>query len=71
LTRAKTPKICLIPTAGGDNDEHIGGFYAACERLPCVPTHLSLFRSPAVDPRPLALAQDIIIGVAEKPMGAR
>jgi dipeptidase E len=62
VARAPHPRICLLPTAGGDSDEQIRRFYAAFRHLPCEPTHLSLFRLGAepVDVRTLLLSQDVL-----------
>src|SRR5205807_3398358 len=38
------PRICLLPTASGDQEEQIACFYRAYGQLDCEPTHLSLFR---------------------------
>jgi dipeptidase E len=56
------PRICLLPTAGGDAEEQIRRFYAAFRHLPCEPTHLSLFRLGAepVDVASVLLGQDVI-----------
>jgi dipeptidase E len=56
------PRICLLPTAGGDAEEQIRRFYAAFRHLPCEPTHLSLFRLGAepVDVRTMLLGQDVL-----------
>jgi peptidase E len=56
------PRICLLPTAGGDPEEQIQRFYRAYHDLPCEPTHLSLFRlgTKPVDLRALLLAQDVV-----------
>jgi peptidase E len=56
------PRICLLPTAGGDAEEQIQRFYRAYHDLPCEPTHLSLFRlgTKPVDLRALLLGQDVI-----------
>jgi dipeptidase E len=56
------PRICLLPTAGGDAEEQIQRFYRAYHDLPCEPTHLSLFRlgTRPVDLRALLLAQDVV-----------
>jgi dipeptidase E len=56
------PRICLLPTAGGDAEEQIRRFYAAYRHLPCEPTHRSLFRLGAepVDVRAMLLAQDVL-----------
>jgi peptidase E len=56
------PRICLLPTAGGDAEEQIQRFYRAYHDLPCEPTHLSLFRlgTKPVDLRSLLLGQDVV-----------
>jgi peptidase E len=56
------PRICLLPTASGDPDDQIQRFYRAFHDLPCVPSHLSLFRlgSRPLDLSERLLAQDII-----------
>jgi peptidase E len=56
------PRICLLPTAGGDPEEQIQRFYRAYHDQPCEPTHLSLFRlgTRPLDLRALLLAQDVI-----------
>jgi len=60
--RRPEPRICLLPTAGGDSEEQIFRFYAAFSDEACEPTHLSLFR---LGRRPVSiaghlLAQDVI-----------
>jgi peptidase E len=62
IAECAQPRICLLPTAGGDAEEQIRRFYAAYRDLPCEPTHLSLFRlgTNPVDLRTLVLAQDIV-----------
>jgi dipeptidase E len=62
LAPTKDPRICLLPTAGGDSEAQIHRYYATFGDRPCEPTHLSLFRL-ADNPAPLKdhlLAQDII-----------
>jgi dipeptidase E len=56
------PRICLLPTAGGDAQEQIVRFHAAFGDRPCAPSHLSLFRlgRRPVSLREHLLAQDII-----------
>lgn len=56
------PRICLLPTAGGDAEEQIHRFYRAFGDLPCEPTHLSLFRLGCrpLDVRDVLLGQDAI-----------
>jgi dipeptidase E len=62
LTAKAKPKVCLLPTAGGDPRDGITGFYSALERFECEPTHVSLFRleRERVDLRRHLLAQDLI-----------
>ncbi len=64
LSAARTPhpRICLLPTAGGDAEEQIRRFYAAFRHLPCEPTHVSLFRlgTQRIDLREALLAQDVL-----------
>jgi len=44
-TRAEgRPRICILPTAGGDTSEQTSRFYAAFAERPCEPSDLSLFR---------------------------
>jgi dipeptidase E len=59
---ARHPRICLLPTAGGDAEDQIRRFYAAFRHLPCEPTHLSLFRlgMEPVDVREVLLGQDVL-----------
>jgi len=45
-TGRRRPAVCFVPTASGDADGYIVKFYAAFGKLPCTPTHLSLFRPP-------------------------
>lgn len=54
------PKVCFVPTAGGDQQDYINRFYASWAELDCVPTHLSLFKPPATDLRAFVFEQDII-----------
>jgi peptidase E len=62
LTAAETPRVCLLPTAGGDSRDGIADFYAAADRFDCIPSHVSLFRleHERVDLRRHLLAQDLI-----------
>jgi peptidase E len=62
LSGADTPRVCLLPTAGGDSRDGIADFYAAADRFDCIPTHVSLFRleHERVDLRRHLLAQDLI-----------
>ena len=62
LAPAREPRICLLPTAGGDSEDQIRRYHAAFDDLLCEPTHISLFRlgSHPVPLRDHLLAQDII-----------
>lgn len=63
LARCREPRICFLPTASGDPDEHIGRFHAAFGHKACEPSHVSLFRlGDAGTPplRELLLSQDIV-----------
>ena len=62
LAPAREPRICLLPTAGGDSEEQIRRFRIAFGDRLCTPSVLSLFRL-GQQPVPLRehlLAQDII-----------
>ena len=56
------PRICLLPTAGGDPDDQIQRFYRAFHDLPCEPSHLSLFHlgSRPVDVHERLLGQHVV-----------
>lgn len=57
---APNPKICFLPTAGGDAQSYIDNFYTAFRTLPCAPSHLSLFQPHTADIPAFLLDQDII-----------
>ncbi len=62
LAPAREPRICLLPTAGGDSEDQIRRFHATFGDQLCEPTHVSLFRL-GTRPVPLRehlLAQDVI-----------
>jgi dipeptidase E len=62
LSPRREPRVCFLPTAGGDPAEQVGRFYETFADRACQPSHLSLFRL-ADDPIPLKerlLAQDVI-----------
>lgn len=60
LTNVASPKICYIGTATGDRQEGIDRFYDAAGRLPCTPTHLSLYKPSTNDLAGMLLDQDVI-----------
>jgi dipeptidase E len=62
LAPAREPRICLLPTAGGDSEDQIVRFHAAFGDQLCEPSYVSLFRLGArpVPLRAHLLAQDVI-----------
>jgi dipeptidase E len=54
------PKVCFVGTASGDAQSYIDRFYDSFGTLPCIPTHLSLFKPPIGDLRSFVLGQDAI-----------
>ncbi len=55
----KTPRICFIPTATGDNEAYKVNFYSTFTNLDCHPSHLDFFkRTPNLND--LILEQDVI-----------
>jgi dipeptidase E len=44
LTGAARPRVCLLPTAGGDSEHQIRRFYETYGDRLCEPSHISLFR---------------------------
>ena len=62
LAPAREPRICLLPTAGGDSEEQIRRFRIAFGDRLCATSVISLFRL-GLEPVPLRehlLAQDVI-----------
>ncbi|MBU8917784.1 Type 1 glutamine amidotransferase-like domain-containing protein [Bacillus sp. FJAT-29953] len=59
-SRKTNPKICFVPTASGDSDNYVSDFYRFFEKMPCEPSHLSLFRPPTRDLESFVLEKDII-----------
>jgi dipeptidase E len=62
LAEAPRPRVCLLPTAGGDSEYQIRRYYETYGDRLCEPTHISLFRL-GRHPIPLRehlLAQDAI-----------
>jgi peptidase E len=66
LPAKSKPRICFIPTAGGDLPAHIDRFYEIYDALGCEPSHLPLFRKASHNALDLAklreqlLRQDLI-----------
>ena len=59
-TGIERPRICFLPTAGGDNNSYVVKFYGAFAGGHCVPSHLPLFNRQIDDVRAVLLAQDVI-----------
>ena len=62
LTGTPRPRLCLLPTAGGDSEHQIRRFYETYGDRLCEPSHISLFRlgRKPVPLREHLLAQDAI-----------
>jgi peptidase E len=55
------PRLCMIPTAGGENAASLSAFHHAFSKIGMVSSHLTLFPMPNVsDMRDHLLSQDII-----------
>ena len=50
LTGKREPRVCYLPTASGDDDTYISGFYVGLGGR-CKASHLTLFRPSAAPPR--------------------
>ena len=59
LAGVSRPRICFLPTAGGESPEQIQCFYDAFASRSCEPSHLELFGMPA-DPAAHVAKQDVI-----------
>ncbi len=57
LTGVPRPRVCLLPTAGGDSEAQIRRFYETYEDRLCEPTHISLFR---LGRRPVPLREHLL-----------
>jgi peptidase E len=53
----REPRICLLPTAGGDAQDQIVRFHSAFDDRPCVPSYLSLFR---LGQKPISLREHLL-----------
>lgn len=60
LARGSRPRVCFVPTAGGDSENYCLRFYDAFSRRNCVPTHLPLFVRRTTDLGAFVLEQDVI-----------
>ena len=59
LSRSDRPRVCLLPTAGGEKPEWIVRFYEEFSARDCEPSHLTLFGMPE-DPAAHVARQDVI-----------
>src|SRR5688500_18635724 len=59
LARSERPRVCFLPTAGGERPEFILRFYEAFSARDCVPSHLTLFGMPE-QPAAHIAEQDVI-----------
>ena len=61
LTGKDEPRICFVPTASGDSDSYIVGFYEAINLRRCRPSHLAVFTDRRIaDLEQFLLSQDIV-----------
>ena len=59
LSPAARPRVCFVPTPGGDSDRSIAGFFEAFSARDCEPSCLRLFGTPDEPVEHLA-TQDVI-----------
>ena len=59
ISDKKTPKVCFIPTASGDDESYKRRFYSSYKKLNCETSHLSLFSPPEGNLREFILDKDI------------
>jgi dipeptidase E len=57
LTGTARPRVCLLPTAGGDSEHQIRRFYETYGDRLCEPSHISLFR---LGRRPVPLREHLL-----------
>lgn len=60
LTGKSRPEVCFIPTASGENRDHIIAFYQLFGALGCSIRHLMFFNPPVADLRSYLLEGDLI-----------
>jgi len=58
--RREKPRVCFIGTASGDAPGYIDRFYQSFGKLPCEPSHLSLFKAPEGSLENFVLEKDIV-----------
>ena len=60
LARSARPRVCFVPTAGGDSESYVASFYRAIAAFDCRPTDLQLFARRVSDLRAFVLEQDVL-----------
>ena len=60
LARESRPRVCFVPTAGGDAEGYIARFYRSFAALDCRPSDLRLFFRELGDLESFVLAQDVL-----------
>jgi peptidase E len=60
LVDGARPRICFLPTAGGDSDRYAATFYRAFAHRDCEPSDLTLFDRQVADLEGYLLSQDVI-----------
>jgi dipeptidase E len=60
LVRSDRPRVCFVPTAGGDAEGYVARFYRAFAGHDCRPSDLQLFARTVADLRAFVLEQDVI-----------
>lgn len=60
LTGKQRPRACYLPTASGEQLDHVVSFYETAARLDLMASHLSLFQPPTADLRGYLLENDLI-----------
>jgi dipeptidase E len=58
--RPERPRVCYVPTAGGDSLPHVAAFYRTCSALGCEGSDLPLFNRGGEEVRDKLLAQHVI-----------
>ncbi len=59
-SRKKRPKVCFVGTASGDSLSYIQRFYNGFKKMPCEPSHLSLFKPPLGSLEKYVLEKDVV-----------
>ncbi|MEI6362325.1 MAG: peptidase E [Actinomycetes bacterium] len=60
LTGATRPRVCLVMTASGDNDQYLVTMYSALSDAGCDVDHLALFAQPNRTPASALSAADVV-----------